>query len=155
MINELDLLSVPNFTALGIFFFFMCVCVWGGRGGGGRLRRLILVLMSNVCYLAEILIYVVVTVRYLVITSVYCSLLVVVTSGYCPLLVVTACYWWLLLVTSGYCSLPLVTARSHFQYERVLLQSKECLQGTCIAKCSLKIYPIFNLFNFVQRSIVV
>ena len=114
MINELDLLSVPNFTALGIFFFFMCVCVWGGRGGGGRMRRLILVLMSNVCYLAEILIYVVVTVRYLVITSVYCSLLVVVTSGYCPLLVVTACYWWLLLVTSGYCSLPLVTARSHF-----------------------------------------
>ena len=26
----------------------------------------------------------------------------------------------------------------------VLMQFKECLQGTCIAKFSLKIYPMFN-----------
>ena len=48
--------------------------------------------------------YLVVTARYLVVTTGYCSL----PGG----------YWWLLLVTGGYCSLPLVTARSHFSYER-------------------------------------
>ena len=30
----------------------------------------------------------------------------------------------------------------------VLFQSKECLQGTCIGKFSLKIYPIFNFEAF-------
>ena len=56
-----------------------------------RMRRLIIVLMSNGCYLAVILIF------FLVVT------------------------WWLLLVTArylvltgGYCSLPLITAPSHF-----------------------------------------
>ena len=38
------------------------------------MRRFILVLMSNVCYLAEILIFLVVTARYLVVTAGYCSL---------------------------------------------------------------------------------
>ena len=46
--------------------------------------------MSNVRYLAEILIFLVVTWWLLLVTQ------------------------WLLLVTGGYCSLPLVTARSHF-----------------------------------------
>ena len=54
------------------------------------MRRLILVLTSNVCCLA-----------------VFDFL-----SGY---LVVNACY---LVVTGCYCSLLVVTARSHFQYER-------------------------------------
>ena len=31
---------------------------------------------------------------------------------------------------------------------KVLLQSKECLQGTCIAKFSLKIYPMLNFAAF-------
>ena len=56
-----------------------------------RMRRLIIVLMSNGCYLAVILIF------FLVVTG--------------WLLFVTARY---LVLTGGYCSLPLVTARSHF-----------------------------------------
>ena len=51
------------------------------------MRGLILVLMSNVCYLAVILIF-------LVVSAHYCSLL----DGYCSLLVVTARYRSLLLV---------------------------------------------------------
>ena len=47
MINELDLLWLPNFIALGIYFIF-------GTNFRG-MRGLILVLMSNVCYLAVIL----------------------------------------------------------------------------------------------------
>ena len=50
--------------------------------------------MSNVCYLAVILIILVVTAHYLV---------------------VTACYK---VVTGSYCSLPLVTARSQFYYKQ-------------------------------------
>ena len=61
---------------------------------------LILVLMSNVCYLAVIFIFLVVTAHYLV-----------VTAGYCLL---PDSYWWLRLVTGGYCSLPLVIAHFHF-----------------------------------------
>ena len=71
-----------NFIALGIFFFL-------GPNFPG-MRRLILVLMLNACYLAEILIFLTVTNRYLV---------------------VTAGYWSL---PGGYWSLPLVTACSHF-----------------------------------------
>ena len=53
--------------------------------------------MSNVCYLAEILIFLVVTGLYLVVTPRYCSYLAV-AGGYCLLLVVTARYSSLLLV---------------------------------------------------------
>ena len=49
------------------------------------MRGLILVLMSNVCYLAVILIFLVVTARYLMVTAGYCSLRVVVSGGYCSL----------------------------------------------------------------------
>ena len=91
MINKLDLLSVPNFIALGYISFLEPNFL--GMGG------LILILISNVCYLTEILIVIIVTW--------WCSL----SSGYCWLLLVT---WWLLLVTGGSCSLPLVTACSHF-----------------------------------------
>ena len=55
---------------------------------------ILLLLMSNVCYLAVILIILVVTAHYLV---------------------VTACYK---VVTGSYCSLPLVTARSQFYYKQ-------------------------------------
>ena len=57
----------------------------------------ILVLMLNVCYLAIILIFLVVTWWLLLIT------------------------WWLLLVTGSYCLLPLVAASSHFQYEHKIM----------------------------------
>ena len=60
------------------------------------MRRLILVLMLNLCYLAVIMIFLVVT---------WWLLLVGANARY---LVVNARYLWL----------PLVTARSHFQYER-------------------------------------
>ena len=58
-----------------------------------RMRGLILVLMSNVCCLAVILIFLVVTARCLVVSRRY--------------LVVSARYLWLLMVTArsgGYCS---------------------------------------------------
>ena len=59
-----------------------------------------IVLMWNVCYLAIILIFLVVTVCYPVVAAGYCSLL--------------GSYWFLLLVTGDYCSFPLITACSHF-----------------------------------------
>ena len=90
MINELDLLSVPNFIALGY------ISILGPNFPG--MRGLILVLMSNVCYLAVILIF-------LWLLGGYCSL----SSGYCWLLLIT---WWLLLVTGGYSSLLLVSTFS-------------------------------------------
>ena len=60
-----------HFIALGIYFLFVTKL--------SVMRRLKLVLMSNVCYLAIILIFLVVTARYLV---------------------VTVRYWWLLLVST-------------------------------------------------------
>ena len=80
MMNELDLLLVPYFIVLGIYL------VLGPKFP--RMRGLTLVLMSNVCYLAVILIG-------------CCSL----ASSYCWLLIV---FWWLLLVTGGYCSVLLL-----------------------------------------------
>ena len=84
------------------------------------MRGLILALMSHMCYLAVILIFLVLLGRYCSLPSGYCSLpvvtaryrwLLLVTGGYCSLLVVIARYRWLLLVTGGYCSLPVVIAR--------------------------------------------
>ena len=84
MIKELEYISFfrPNFPGM---------------------KGLIRVSMSNVCYLAKILIffdflggYLVVTARYLLVIAGDCLL----PGGY---LVVTACY---LLVTAGYCLLP-------------------------------------------------
>ena len=83
MINELDMLRMPNFIALGIYFIF-------GPNLPG-MRGLILVLMWNVCYLAVILILLVVAWWLLLITK--------------WLLLVTAHY---LVVTGGYCSLLFV-----------------------------------------------
>ena len=57
------------------------------------MRRLILILMSNLCYLAVILIFLVVTALYLMITIGYYSL----PGGYCSL-VITTRYRSLLLV---------------------------------------------------------
>ena len=71
MIKELDLTWVPNFIALGIFFIFETKFSWN--------EEIVLVLMSNVCYLAGILFFLVVTTRYLVVTAGYCWL----PGGYC------------------------------------------------------------------------
>ena len=73
---------MPNFIALGMYFYFGTKFYWN--------EGLIFVLMSNMCYLAVILIFLVVTAPYLVATTGYSSL------------------------PGGYCSLSLVTARSHF-----------------------------------------
>ena len=98
MINKLDLLWLPNFIALGIYFAFRTKYLPGIRG-------LILVVMSNACYLAVILIF-------LVVIWWFCSL----PSGYCSLLLVTwwllLVTWWLLVVTARYCLLLLVTTLS-------------------------------------------
>ena len=80
------ILKNDSVTFLQLVKFFKIAIMKNFSG----MRRLILVLMSNVCYLAVILIFLVVTWWLLLIT------------------------WWFLLVTGGYCSLPLVTARSHF-----------------------------------------
>ena len=87
-INKLDLLWVPSFIALGIYFIFGTKFSWNG--------------WIDTCFNFECVLlgrnfdffggYLVVTARYLV-----------VTGGFCLLLVVTACY---LVVTGGYCSLP-------------------------------------------------
>ena len=86
MINKLDLLCVPNFIALGFISFF--------RPNFPRMRRFILISMSNMCYLAKILIFLVATALYLVVTAGYCSL----SGG----------YWWLLFVIALYWSFPLL-----------------------------------------------
>ena len=84
------------------------------------MRGLILALMSHMCYLAVILIFLVLLGGYCSLPSGYCSLpvviacnrwLLLVTGGYCSLPVVVARYRWLLLVTGGYCPLPVATAR--------------------------------------------
>ena len=94
MINKLDLLSAPNSMALGYISFL--------GPEFPRMRGLIHVLMSNVCYLALILIF-------LVITCSYCSL----SIGHCWLLlvtwwVITGRYWWLLFITARFCSFPVL-----------------------------------------------
>ena len=63
--NELDLLWVPIFIALEIYFIFGTKFFWN--------EGLILVLMSKLYYLVVILIFLVVTGRYMVVTLCYCS----------------------------------------------------------------------------------
>ena len=87
MINELDLLWVPNFIAMRFISFL-------GPNFPG-MRRFIFVSMSNVRCLAEILIFLVVTARSLVVILVTAHLL-------------TDYYWWFLLVTTRYCLFPLL-----------------------------------------------
>ena len=82
MINKLHLLWVPNFIALGIYFFFGTKCSWN--------EGLILVLMSKVLLGGNF--------DFL---GGYCLL----HSAYYWLLLVT---WWLLLVIARYGSFPLL-----------------------------------------------
>ena len=86
MINELDLLWVPNFIVLGIYFIFGTKFSWNE--------------VIDTCFNVEYVLlgrnfgfiggYLVVTARYLMVTALYCSL------------------------AGGYGSLPLVTVRFHF-----------------------------------------
>ena len=78
MINELDLLWLPNFIALGIYFIFGTTFSWNEG---------ILLLGRNFDFLGG---YLVVTAHYLVVTARYWWLLLV-TARYCsfPLLVWT------------------------------------------------------------------
>ena len=90
MINELHLLWVPNFIALGIYFLFGTKFSWNEE--------------TDSCFSVECMLldrnfdflgcYLVVTARYLLVTTGYCSL----PCGYYSLLVVTA----------RYCSFPLL-----------------------------------------------
>ena len=79
MINELDLLWLPNFIALGIYFIFGTKFSWN-EGIDTCFNVKCVLLGRNFDFRGGYL----VTARYLV-----------VTAGY---LVVTARYWWLLLV---------------------------------------------------------
>ena len=97
MINELDLLWMTNFIALGIYFIFGTKCSWNERIDTCLNVECVL-FGHNFDFLG---IYLVVTARYLVVTGCYCSLASII-------------YWWLLLATGGCGSLSLVTARSHF-----------------------------------------
>ena len=90
MINQLGLLWVSNFIALGIYFIIGTKFSWD--------EGIYNFLMSNMCYLA--IIFMGFTARYLVVTAGYCSLL----GGYSWLLLVTARYWSLpLLVCNDFC----------------------------------------------------
>ena len=102
-VNELDLLWVPNFIALRMYFIYGTKFSWNEGTDTCQID-----LMSNVCSLVVIIIF-------WWLLGGYCSL----PSGYCSILLVTWClllggYWRSLLVTGFYCLLPLVTARSHF-----------------------------------------
>ena len=79
MINELNLLRVPNFIALGIYFIFGTKFYWNEGIDTGFNYKCVL-LGRNFDFLGG---YFVVTTCYLVVTARY--------------LVVTALYWWLLL----------------------------------------------------------
>ena len=121
IINEFDLLWVPNFIALGIYIilvakfnegidtYFNVECVFSAWKVNLRIQseyRKIRTRKNSVFghfsrsgYLAIILIFLVVTARYAVVTAGYCSL----PDG----------YWWLLFVTARYCSFPQAYLFSH------------------------------------------
>ena len=92
MINELDLLWLPNFIALGIYVTLGTKFSWN-EGIDTCFNVACVLLGCNFDFLDG---YLVVTARYLVVTTGYCSL----PGGYCSLLVVTARYRSLLLVVS-------------------------------------------------------
>ena len=109
MINELDLLWLPNFIALGIYFIFVTKFSWNERIDTCFNVECVL-LGRNFDFLGG---YLVVTARYLVVTGGYCSLL----GG----------YWWLLLVTARYCSFPLLV------WTRILFEIPQTsIQGSLI-----------------------
>ena len=85
MINKLDLLWVPTFIALRIYFIFRSKFSW--NEGFDTCFNVECVLLGRNFDLLEG--YLVVTARYLVVTAAYCLLL----DG----------YWWLLLLTGSYC----------------------------------------------------
>ena len=92
-ISQLNLLWVPNFISLGIYFPFGTKFFWNEG--------------INICFNVECLLlghdfdflggYLVVTTCYLMVTTGYCSF----PGGYCSL-------WWLLLVTACFCLFPLL-----------------------------------------------
>ena len=90
MINKLDLLWLPNFIALGIYFILGIKFSWN-EGTDTCFNVKCVLLGRNFDFLGG---YLVVTARYLVITPGYYSLL----GG----------YWWLLLVTARYCLFPIL-----------------------------------------------
>ena len=99
MINELHLLWVPNFIALGIYFLFGTKFSW--KEETYTCFNVECVLLGwNFDFLGS---YLVVIARYLMVAAGYCSL----PSSYCSLLVVTARYRSLLLVLTfnmnGFC----------------------------------------------------
>ena len=90
MISKLDLLRVPNFIALGIYFVFGTKFPWNERiDTCFNVERVLL--GRNFDFLGG---YLGVTARYLVVTTGYYSL----PGGYCSLVVVTARCRSLLLV---------------------------------------------------------
>ena len=90
MIYELDLLWLPNFIVLGIYFIFGPKFSWN-EGIDTCFNVELVLLGRNFDFLGG---YLVVTAHYLVVAARYCSLF----GG----------YWWLLLVTACYCSFPLL-----------------------------------------------
>ena len=104
-INKLDLRWVPNFIALGIYFFFETK--FSENEGTDTCFNVECVLLGrNFDFLGS---YFVVTARYIVVTTGYCSLPVV----YCSLLVVIARNSSLLLAPIFSTYEPLETQFSH------------------------------------------
>ena len=90
MINELDLLLLPNFIASGRYFIFGTKFSWNEGIDTCFIVGCVL-LDRNFGFISG---YLGVTARYLVVTAGYCSL--------------PGSYWWLLLVTAGSCTFPLL-----------------------------------------------
>ena len=98
---QISYIWLTNLTCSEFQILYSIVeCISFLRPNFPGMRGLILVLVSNVCYLTVILIFLVVTWWLLLVTWL--------------LLVVNARYWWLLLVTAHYCSFPLLVWAPHF-----------------------------------------
>ena len=120
MIDELQVLWLPSFIALGICFLCGTRFSWNEE--------------TDTCFNVEC----VLLGRNFDFLGGYCSLpngyywLVVLPGGYCSLpngyywlLLVT---WWLLLVTGGYFSLPLVLTSSMNEYHEISFEIKHTIK---------------------------
>ena len=141
MINELHLLWVPNFIAIGIYFLFGTKFSWNEETDTCFNVECVL-LGRNFDFLGG---YLVVTARYLMVTTGQ------VAARY---LVVTARCWWLLVVTAHYCSFPLLVCMGFYsKYMRWIFRvrpEKLILISFFILKFSDLNVDGFFIFSYIR-----
>ena len=137
MINELHLPRVPSFIALGIYFLFGTKFFWN-EDNDTCFNVECLLLGRNFDFLGG---YLVVTVRCLMVTTSYCSVLVV-TARY---LVVTARYRSLLLV-------PTFSMNDTFLPDSCKLQLLHFIQK-CLPKVFYEIGGHRNFAKFSEKQL--